>query len=105
MALFEAYKSTGRIEDTNPVSTVDSYLLGAVLDDGKGDATLLVTDGSNAELLYLTIVVAVEGSSKAVMFPVPVLAPNGIKVTLTGGGDTRCIIYYAEQYFSGHRHV
>ena len=107
MAPFEACKSTGRIPamPESTITLIDSYLVGVVLDEGKGDATLLVTDGNDAELLYLTIVAAVEGSSKAVMLPVPVLASNGIKAILTGHADTRCIIYYAEQYFSGHRHV
>jgi len=106
--MFDACKSTGRIESKD-VSTIDSYLVGAVLDQEDGIATLLITDGNGDELLYLTLTAAEGITSKPVMFPVPVLAPNGITVLLTpangNGANATCTIYYAEQYFDGHKHV
>lgn len=115
--MFEACKSTGRITSKD-VSTIDSYLVGAVLSVDKALdqvnplATLLVTDGDDGELLYLTLTLAEAITSKAIIFPAPILAPNGITVALTtpgGNGGSgvvaKCTIYYAEQYFDGHKHV
>jgi len=105
--MFEACKSSGLVTGDGEVCSKDAYYVGIVLDipDGKGDADATVTDGNGKVIDYIYLMVWAHGDSRSHNVPIPVLAPGGINVTLTVDKTAKWIVYYAEQYFSGHRHV
>ena len=104
MAPFEACKSSGLITGDDTVCTNDAYYIGIVLTDNAG-AIATVTDGNGKVIDTLDLIVALHGTSRAHNVPIPVLAPGGINVSFPPNGAPSWIIYYAEQYFEGHRHV
>jgi len=106
MAPFEACKSTGLVTGSGEVCSNDAYYVGIVFvhNGAQGDVDVTVTDGDGNVLDFISLIQALHGDSRPHNVPVPVLAPNGINVILLDE-DTSWIVYYAEQYFHGHRHV
>jgi len=88
-------RSSGLVASGAVVSTTDSYLCGILLDiGGKAITTVTISDGADSVLLYLTLSPLLEGDTKYVPFPFPIIAKDGIKVAMTGDGNERCIVYY-----------
>jgi len=90
-------KSTGFI-GTSDVLTKDAYYCGVALIPAPGapvDSTVTVTKGDGSIIDYVAIDVGVEGLSKVVLYPFPVMAEGGISVMLTGV-NAQCILFYQE---------
>lgn len=105
MAHFEACKSSGLITGDAEVCSNDAYYVGIVL-TYDSDVVVTVTDGEGNVIDTIDLTVGLHGNSRAQNVPIPVLAPGGINVSSDAqDGGPSWIVYYAEQYFTGHRHV
>jgi len=102
MALFEACKAISSQADAE-IADRDSYYVGIVLDNGKGDVSASITDGDGKLLDFIDLIVQLHGVSRSHNVPIPVLAPGGINIALSDQTAT-WIVYYAEQV-DGHKHV
>lgn len=102
MVKFEACKAISNQGDAE-IADRDSYYVGIVLDNGKGDVTATVTDGDGELLDFVSLIVQLHGLEKSHNVPIPVLASNGINIALSDQTAT-WIVYYAEQV-GGHKHV
>lgn len=96
---FDACKSTG-LRGAGEVCARDAYYVGIVL-DAKTNGSVTISDKSGNELDYLTITLALQGDTVSHSIPIPVFAPGGIDISITGS-DVYCIVYYAEQ-FGNHK--
>ena len=94
MQISRTCKSTGFVSSAT-ITTKNAYLTGVMLDIGKGNATIEISDGKGALILYLTLTLATQGVTRRVEFPSPVRCDKGIVVKMTGLGAF-CIVFYQE---------
>lgn len=103
MRFFDACKSISGIAGAN-ITDRDSYYVGMVLKvpAQKVKVSAFVTDGNGNWLDIVNIVVLLHGQSRAHNVLVPAFASGGISVSVTDS-EAEWVVYYAEQYFRGHR--